>query len=212
MIGARNSAVHIGSALFGWTLLAVLLFGAVPAGAETIAPLPKWEKIQLEADKDERKAWWQSLDAQDLRIFLDAGADVNLANHRNWTPLHSAARYSTDPVIVATLIEAGAGVNSTDRAGDTPLHWAAAENTNPAVLQALIEAGADVNARDRYGWQPLHTAAEGNPNIEIIETLLEAGAQTNKRAYFMFFKPRFLLKHNANMPEGDRERALALLD
>ncbi|MBT8102298.1 MAG: ankyrin repeat domain-containing protein, partial [Gammaproteobacteria bacterium] len=98
-----------------------------------------------------------------------------------------------------------------NKARDTPLHWAAAENTNVDILTTLIEAGADVNARDRFGWLPIHTAAEGNSNPEVIEVLLAAGSKRNKRAYFVLFRPAFLLKHNANMSDTDKKTAMALL-
>jgi ankyrin repeat protein len=109
------------------------------------------------------------------------------------------------------LLEAGADVNARDKAGDTPLHWAAAENTGTAVINALLQAGAVVNARDRYGWLPIHTAADRNPNPDIIDALLKAGADPDKRAYFVLFRPIFLLKHNANMSDKEKEVALAML-
>ena len=162
-------------------------------------------------DRHQQENWWRRLDADALDAYLRAGVDVNLVNKSKWTPLHSAARYNPDASIVRALLQVGAVVDARNRSGDTPLHWAAAENENVDVLTALIDAGAPVNARDRFGWQPLHTAAESNANPEIIGALLDAGAARNKRAYFLLFKPGFLLKHNGRMSDADKKDALAHL-
>lgn len=130
---------------------------------------------------------------------------------RGWTSLHTAARSNPNPGCVAKLIAAGADVNARNNSGDTPLHWAAAENPNIEVVEALLTAGADVNAKDKFGWQPIHTAAERSADPDVIATLIDAGSQRNKRAYFILFSPKFLLKRNDNMSDANKELALALL-
>lgn len=191
--------------------LSVLLFPAFAVAQAPDTLRQEWLEVQQVHDRLARQSWWQAVPLERLGRYLDAGVDVNLANRRGWTPLHSAARYNEDPRVLAALLEAGATVNAKDRAGDTPLHWAAAENANVEIVAALIEAGADVNAKDKFGWLPIHTAAETNPNPEVIETLLAAGAKRKGRAYFLLFKPSFLLKHNDNMSDRDKEAAMALL-
>ena len=53
--------------------------------------------------------------------LLDAGADVNDANDRGWTPLHQAA-YSNQDAIAAALIERGADLEADAHgSGGTPL-------------------------------------------------------------------------------------------
>ncbi len=69
-----------------------------------------------------------------------------------------------------------------------------------------------MNAKDRFGWQPIHTAADRSSNPETIATLLAAGARPDKRAYFVLFRPKFLLKHNSNMCQRNKEIAMALLE
>ncbi|MGI9200577.1 MAG: ankyrin repeat domain-containing protein [Woeseiaceae bacterium] len=130
---------------------------------------------------------------------------------RGWTSLHQAARYNPNPDCLAKLIAAGADVNAKNKAGDTPLHWAAADNSNVEVVNLLIELGADVNAVDKFGWLPIHTAAERSSNPEVIAVLLQAGSKTDRRAYYVLFSPKFLLKRNDNMSKPDRAAALALL-
>ncbi len=198
-------------------LAAQMLFLALPTPAAAQVPvnnqdlLIEWQHVQVKWQREDRAEWWRRLDRQQLDAFIDAGVDVKVDDKRRWTPLHSAARYSPDQGIVSALLDAGADVGARNRAGDTPLHWAAAENANVEVVRILLQAGADLHQRDKFGWLPLHTAAESNPNPDVIAALLGAGSKRNKRAYFILFRPAFLLKHNANMPKADKERAMALL-
>jgi ankyrin repeat protein len=56
-----------------------------------------------------------------IEALLAAGADVNDANDRGWTPLHAAA-YANQPAIAALLIEKGAALDAEAHgAGGTPL-------------------------------------------------------------------------------------------
>ncbi len=196
---------------------ALLLLLALPTVANARAPdsiqdlLIEWQQVQVKWQRADRAEWWRRLDREQLNAFIDAGVDVTVADKRRWTPLHSAARYSTEPGIVSALLEAGADVGARNRAGDTPLHWAAAENANIDVVRILLQAGADIHQRDKFGWLPVHTAAESNPNPDVIAALLAAGSKRNKRAYFILFRPAFLLKHNGNMSKADKEQAMALL-
>jgi len=196
------------------TLWAVLLLpvSAISQEQATDEYLQReWIETQTNKSHQVKSDWWQQLDLTRLNEYLRAGVDVNASDRRKWTPLHSAARYNTDPGILATLLQAGAVVGARNKAGDTPLHWAAAENANVEIVKSLIEAGANVNAKDKFGWTPLHTAAESGSNPEVIEVLLAAGAQRNKRAYFVLFRPVFLAKHNSNLSETDKKAAIALL-
>ena len=55
-----------------------------------------------------------------IRLFLDAGADVNSATNNGETPLHAAAARD-GAAIVRFLVERGANLNAKDKSGRTPL-------------------------------------------------------------------------------------------
>ncbi len=194
-------------------LVALMTPGIIPAqDAESSQALrAEWSEAQANRDRKARQQWWEQLTAERLQAFIDAKADIGVTDRRGWTALHSAARYSSDPVVVSLLIAANADVDAKDRSGDTPLHWAAADNDNVEIVNALIEAGADVNTADRFGWLPIHTAADRSANPQVIEALLAAGSKRKRRAYFLLFSPRFLLKHNSNMSDADKEALMPLL-
>ena len=172
----------------------------------------EWLEIQSGNNQQLRAEWWQKIDTETLNAFIAAGVDVNASDRRGWTPLHSAARYNSNTEILVALLDAGAVVDVQDRAGDTPLHWAAAENINARIVTILLNAGADVNAVDRYGWLPIHTAADSNANPDVIKALLSANSKRKRRAYFILFGTKFLLKHNSNMSVADKKHALTLLE
>ena len=103
------------------------------------------------------------------------------------------------------LFKAEADINHKTSSGDTPLHWASADNKNAEIIKCLLSHGAELNSRDKYGWPPLHTACDRSSKPEVIEILLNAGADTELKAYYILFKPVFLLKHNRKLPDKNKK-------
>ena len=125
------------------------------------------------------RKFFQTATVEDVTACLAAGADTTAGDKYKWTPLHWAAMYNENPMVIEALLAAGADLESRDNIslGGTPLHWAAAQNENPAVIKALLAAGAALESRDtKYGGTPLHWAAGNNENLAFIEALLKAGA------------------------------------
>lgn len=129
--------------------------------------------------------------ADEVRRCLEAGADVNARLDRGETPLHVAASWTRDSLVILILLEAGADVGARDDAGRTALHNAVrCRNSSPprpdAMTQTmgrvafLVEAGADVNARDNEGRTPLHFACLGFGGA-VVDQLVAAGADVNGR-------------------------------
>jgi uncharacterized protein len=89
-----------------------------------------------------------------MRLFLELGADPNLPNFNNTTPLLAAAGVGTaEPLeeageeiealeAVKMLLDLGADINAVDNNGDTAMHGAA-YNIYPQVVKLLADRGAD---------------------------------------------------------------------
>ena len=144
--------------------------------------------------------------AGQVKLLLEAGADVNARNAFNATALIWAGG---DAVKSRMLIEHGADVNVRTQQGRTPLMMAAKRHGNadlvrlllakgadpraagdttllPAaqsgdieIMRMLIEKGSDVNAiSPRWGETPLHNAVVSG-NVEAVRLLLAKGAGIN---------------------------------
>jgi hypothetical protein len=110
-------------------------------------------------DEDVRR-----MSLESVRLLLDAGADVNLANDRGWTPLHQA---TGDDALTLTemLLDAGAAIDREAHGdGGTPLavalNWG---NRAPADLLAT------------RGVVPLNLrAAAGLGRADLLERVVDA--------------------------------------
>jgi ankyrin repeat protein len=138
----------------------------------------------------------KALDAPAVELLLEHGANPNLGNVRNTTPVMAAAGlgsvdadtrgvYTTDDTpqrSVATLdllIKAGGDIHLTDFRGQTPLHGAAFWGWNAAV-QFLVDKGATLDAKDLKGLTPIDSAlgraggnSRGGQRIDVHEDTAE---------------------------------------
>jgi ankyrin repeat protein len=79
----------------------------------------------------------------ELKMVIEAGADVNIKNEKGETALmHAAWRGSTNAAKI--LIDAGANINACSDEGQTALIYASGYG-HSAIVQMLIDIGADVN-------------------------------------------------------------------
>jgi ankyrin repeat protein len=107
-----------------------------------------------------------------VKLFLEHGADVNLASPEGATALIRAAGESTK---VELLLARGAKVDAKSKMGRTPLLIASASPGNVKTVLLLLARGANVNDQDQYGDTCL-TSASKRGDGEMVKTLLEAGA------------------------------------
>jgi ankyrin repeat protein len=84
-----------------------------------------------------------------LELLLDNGANPDIANIKEITPLHYAARYENIS-ICKLLVEHGANPNKQDEFGNTAL-MIAAQLGNIEILKMLLNSGADINVKNKLG-------------------------------------------------------------
>ena len=158
---------------------------------------------------------------QDVQDLLDQGADpyspalINRIANANAElgmndvlPLHLAAGFNPDPMVIALLLEHMRGTSVDDRVDPEgpwfaghwrPLHFAASQNDEPKVVEILLEWGADINADsgDRL-WTPINYAVRVNPNPAVAELLLDWGANANTQEGYYYELVSFAARFNSN--------------
>jgi death-associated protein kinase len=88
--------------------------------------------------------------ADAMRFFIEAGANVNAVDRSNRTPLHVMPSYGKKTTIL--LLAAGADVHARDDFGQTPCIVAASHFTRERlIVNVMLAAGADLDAVDRNG-------------------------------------------------------------
>lgn len=109
-----------------------------------------------------------------LGLLLSKGADVNAANHKGATPLHTAMVFNNHKA-GALFLAKGAQVNARLTDGRTALHDSV-ERGRVEPTEWLLSNGADANAKDNADRTPLHYAASSGLK-ELTRLLLARGAR-----------------------------------
>ncbi|KAL7815164.1 hypothetical protein V8C26DRAFT_429541 [Trichoderma gracile] len=111
-----------------------------------------------------------------VRELIACGANPNVRNKEDYTPLDIACRKG-DAEMVTALLNSGARVNVRNVFGFTPLHHAAQVGTT-FVVDALLAAGAAVDARlERTRDTPLLLAVASD-QVDVVKLLIARGANT----------------------------------
>lgn len=111
--------------------------------------------------------------AEIVALLLKRGADVNIKNDGDNTPLMGAAGArptdGTRIIMVDLLLEKGAAINEKNQSGKTALMMAALYGCMENV-PLLLERGTDIDAKDRDEKTAIDIAEEGG-YYEIVELL-----------------------------------------
>lgn len=111
---------------------------------------------------------------QAVRLFVQAGFDLEARNTEGWTPLMIAAFFGHQDA-AQILIEAGADIRARDKHGYSPIHWAALQGYTP-VVALLLTKGSGANEQSFHGITPLIQASAAG-HRETVEVLLSRGAE-----------------------------------
>ena len=115
-----------------------------------------------------------------VKLLLDAGADIRLADPDGETALHVLAKEAHNSSgkhveVVKMLLAAGADVNARDVNERTPLWHVVGEKkkVNLEIVKALVAAGADVNAVGKSGRTAysILMRASGDASPAMVEAL-----------------------------------------
>ncbi len=155
------------------------IFEAVRAGDVARAAALARGGAAREADADGATALMLAANLGNLAMveaLVAAGADVNAADARGFTPLFHAC-YNADedrgfPEVVKALLAAGADREARIGYGVRPLMYAAG-NGEAGVVEALLAAGADPAAKNEGGRTALMMVKDRD-YVDVINLLHEA--------------------------------------
>lgn len=109
-----------------------------------------------------------------VRILINAGAEVNIADRTRTTPLIYAVGNGSKQII-AHLLKHGADINAANASGQSPL-WLAVSQNKRRLIKDLLKAGADIHQGDLTRKTPLDMAFKHQDPWSIVKELLNAGA------------------------------------
>ncbi len=81
-----------------------------------------------------------------IKLLIKKGANIEVKDDENWTPLMCAAHFNSKEV-VELLLEKGANIEAKDNEGETAL-IRAAYNDSKEVTKLLIKKGANINEKN----------------------------------------------------------------
>ena len=144
-----------------------------------------------------------------VKILVEAGADIEIRDRFNATPIFRAIDYAK-PEIVEYLLNRGANWKALDLFGRGLLHSAAGKayiddvKAEVEVMNMLLNATTlNPNLRDKKGTTPLHDAARDG-DVKIVELLLANDADVDARDQNEV-SPLDIAK------EGNREAVISIL-
>ena len=111
----------------------------------------------------------ESLDASEIKMLIDRGADINYTDKEGVNSLSIALNWAGEDLAIA-LIEAGADL-SIKEGEDSPLELAIYNDADIKVIESMLNKGATL-AFDIEGVTPLEYVKE-NENIELVNLLLK---------------------------------------
>lgn len=144
----------------------------INVSSEDLNKVVKYEETPLTA------AILRGVDASDIEVLIKSGADVNMIDGNNFTPLTRAIAEGRRD-IVQLLIKLGADLNKKDGEYYTPLGQAIYSKKKD-IIRLLIESGVDINKPGRFGYTPLVDAIINTPGEDIAELLIILRADINK--------------------------------
>eukprot|EP00698_Gefionella_okellyi_P018732 TRINITY_DN5652_c0_g1_i1.p1 TRINITY_DN5652_c0_g1~~TRINITY_DN5652_c0_g1_i1.p1 ORF type:complete len:484 (-),score=87.90 TRINITY_DN5652_c0_g1_i1:119-1570(-) len=105
-----------------------------------------------------------------VRHLVRQGADLRRMNSVGHLPLHTAAKYGRDLILLYLLEKSKMPIDEPTSAGQTALHLALLHGQTGCV-RLLVGQGANAGATDAQGLACVHAAAMGD-NLECVRTIV----------------------------------------
>jgi len=112
-------------------------------------------------------------DFEIVKMFAEAGQDMNVASKFGSTPLHFCCKYTKDVRMINYLVKHGANIEATDSSGFTPI-FSCIDNEKAVAL--FCKLGANVTHKSRSGDTPASFAYGSPGNENQISMLAARGA------------------------------------
>ncbi|WP_264337597.1 ankyrin repeat domain-containing protein [Wolbachia endosymbiont (group B) of Dolichovespula media] len=116
----------------------------------------------------DRIALHYAVDAKTVKLLVEKGANVNVADAEGYTALHLAVtekRLET----VRELIKSGGNVNAEEYGNKcTPLHLACMVG-KVEIVEELVKAGAEIEQADKFGMTAMDYAKNSKEITEILK-------------------------------------------
>ena len=74
-----------------------------------------------------------------IKFLLDNGVNINLKNHKGWTPLHAAIDGNASKETIELLLQNDADINAKDNNGKTPLEFAEEKRRSEEIIEILYK-------------------------------------------------------------------------
>ncbi|XP_045215823.2 putative ankyrin repeat protein RF_0381 [Mercenaria mercenaria] len=113
-----------------------------------------------------------------LRLLLEHGANINILDEQQRTPLHFAV-VACRISVIKFLILKGANIDVQSSSGRTPL-LESVINGSYSIARIFIDAGAQLDLMDTKGTSVLHQLCfSRDPNMDMIRLVLEKKCNPN---------------------------------
>lgn len=118
---------------------------------------------------------------ENINLLLMRGADINVKDGYEETPLYYAAKGKYPEVMIPYLLRCGADIEARNDYRQTPFLMVLDQLDDPIpVLTMLKKYGCNVQAVDEFGNGALEYAAMRKHSAEVVKLLTEWGCQRKK--------------------------------
>lgn len=141
---------------FSYFFLALIIVGVYGKFPDSYGEKSIYEQIYNE-----------SLDASEIKLLIDRGADINYKDKDGSNSLSIALNWGEDDLAIA-LIESGADL-SANNGEESPLEYAIYNDSNINVIESMLDKGASLEF-DIEGVTPLEYSKQ-HENIELMSVI-----------------------------------------